>query len=544
LSIKKLAGQTLWYGLPTVGSRFIGYILNFSLIYLYQAADTADITQIYAIIPFLNILFTYGVETAYFRFVQEKQNRHLYSTLTISVFISSVLLSLILLLFSDELADATYMKDHPEYFRWMTYIIFFDTLAALPFARLRQEGRPKKYAFVKLTTIIINVLVVIYYLGICPNIYKSSPESILLLFYDPELGIGYYLIGNLIGSLVALLLLRKELFAISLSFDFDLWKRVVKYAYPLIIVGLGGMINEMLSRVVYLHVTDLPVAEAKHQLGVFAANFRLAVLITIFIQMFRMAAEPFFFNQSKEDNAKRTYARVMKFFVIACCIMFLGIGLFLDLFRELISLKYESYGEGIHIVPILAMASVFLGIYYNLSVWYKLTNKNLYGAAITVAGAFITVLLNILWIPKFGYTGSAWATFVCYAFMMIASYVLGQKHYPIPYARKKLISYLVLTTILYFIHKGMMYLWSNYAGRKSGLNDYTLAFSIITGGLVLCFFLWFVGKIEKKELSTLPLISKLYRTPARANLTTTNSPVGANPTDNTANPTLPRESSP
>jgi len=443
LSIKKLAGQTIWYGLPTIGSRFIGYILNFSLTFIYHAVDTADLVTIYAIIPFLNIIFTYGVETSYFRYVQEKNKNELYNTLTASIFASTICFTAILLVFSNTLARATFMPDHPEYFQWVALIILFDTLSTLPYARLRQEGRPRKYAFVRLSAIIINVLIVIFFLGVCPKIANDNPKSLLLLFYDPTIGIGYYLIGNLIGSGVAFILLWKEWSLKLSSFNGRLWNEVMKYSYPLIIVGLGGMINEMLSRLVYQYVVNIPPQEAKEQLGIFGANYRLAVLITIFIQMFRLAAEPFFFNQSKELNAKKVYARVMKFFVIACCCMFLFIGLFLDVFQKILTIKFAEYGEGINIVPILAMGSVFLGIYYNLSVWYKLTNKNWYGAAITLVGAIITVLLNIWWIPLFGYTGSAWATFTCYACMMVGSYFLGQKFYTIPYATKKLIALLI-----------------------------------------------------------------------------------------------------
>ncbi|MBL0356151.1 MAG: oligosaccharide flippase family protein [Chitinophagaceae bacterium] len=489
----------MWYGLPTIGSRFLGYILNFSLSFIYHAVDTADLTQIYAIVPFLNILFTYGVETGYFRFVQDKEKKILYNTLSTSLVVSTIIFSAVLLLFTHQLADATFMSAHPEYFIWLTGIIFLDTLATLPFAKLRQEGRPRKYAFVRVMGIVVNVLVVVFFIGICPKIAAKNPDSIWLIFYNPTIGIGYYLIGNLVGSAVTFLLLWQQWKGFRFEFDKTLWKEVMKYAYPLIIVGLGGMINEMLSRLVYQHVATIDPIKAKEELGIFAANYRLAVLITIFIQMFRMAAEPFFFNQSKEQNATKTYARVMKFFVIACCIMFLAIGLFLDVFEKILTIKYKEYGEGIHIVPILAMGSVFLGIYYNLSVWYKLTNKNLYGAAITIAGAVITVLLNIWWIPYFGYTGSAWATFTCYAFMMVVSYILGQKHYRIPYAKKKLIAYLVLTTLVFFIHKGLVALYGN------------IYFSVTTAALLLLGFLWFVGTIEKKEFQQFPVIGKYFK---------------------------------
>ncbi len=493
-----MASQTLWYGLPTIGSRFLGYILNFSLSFIFHAVDTADLTQIYAIVPFLNILFSYGVETSYFRFVQDSDKYKLYNILNTSLIISTIVFSGILLLFTQQLADATFMSAHPEYFVWLTGIIFLDTLATLPFAKLRQEGRPRKYAFVRVMGIVVNVLVVIFFVGVCPRIAATNPNSVWLLLYDPSIGIGYYLIGNLVGSAVTFFLLWPQWEDFRFRFDKKMWKEVMTYSWPLIVVGLGGMINEMLSRLVYQHMATDPI-KAKEELGIFAANYRLAVLITIFIQMFRMAAEPFFFNQSKNENAQKTYARVMKFFVIACCFMFLFIGLFLDVFKEILTIKYPEYGRGIHIVPILAMGSVFLGIYYNLSVWYKLTNKNLYGAAITIAGAVITVLLNIWWIPHFGYTGSAWATFTCYAFMMIASYMLGQKHYKIPYAKKKLIAYLVLTTLVFFIHKGL------------GMLSNNIYFSVGTAFALLIGFFWFVATIEKKEFQQLPVIGKYFK---------------------------------
>lgn len=396
MSIKKLAGQTLWYGLPSIATRFIGYILNFSLIFLYEAVNTADLTQIYSIFPFLNILFTYGVETSFFRYIQKNPLQKVFNTLNVSILFSTFLFTGILLLFREPLIEFTAMEARPEFITWMALIVFFDTFSALPFAKLRQEERPRRYAFVRLLGIFINVFVVLWFLGICPNIAKQNPNSWLLLGYKESIGIGYYLLGNLAGSIVTLILLLREFKGFTFEWDGVLWRDMMKYSYPLIIVGLGGMINDMLSRLVFQHVVDMPELEAKRQLGIFAANYRLAVLITIFIQMFRMAAEPFFFKQSANKNAPETYARVMNMFVVACSFMFLFVGLFLDIFKAIMTLKFQEYGEGIEIVPILALGNVFLGIYYNLSIWYKLTNKNWYGAGITLFGAAITILLNIL----------------------------------------------------------------------------------------------------------------------------------------------------
>lgn len=499
--IKKLAGQTLWYGVPTIASRFLGYLMNLSLPLIFaQPATTADLTQVYAIIPFLNVLFTYGLETAYFRFSQEHDQKKLYNTLSVSLLGSTVFLTALLFLFKGKIVGAANLNEHPEYVTWMAIIIFFDSVSTLAFARLRQENRPKRYAFARISGVFLNVVVVILFLGIIPKYLESHPDSFLSVVYDSDMGIGYYLIGNICGSVLTFLILRKEFAQISFSFDAALWKKVMHYAYPLVIVGMGGMVNDMLSRLIYQHVVDLPEQEAKHELGIFGNIYRLAVLITIMIQAFRMAAEPFFFNRSKEEDAPKVYARVMKFFVIASCIMFLFISLYIDVFAWFFeAINKPAWVEGLNVVPLLALGNIFLGIYYNLSIWYKLKNKNMTGAMITIGGAVITVALNILLIPRLHYLGAAIATFCCYLFMMIASYILGQKHYPVPYARKKLIAYLVLVVLIYGVHKGLVYLWANHW------------FNLGTATLLLLFFILFVIRIERKELMNLPILRRFIK---------------------------------
>lgn len=499
-SIKKLASQTIWYGLPTIASRFLGYATNILLFWLYKPTNTAPITQIYSVIPFLNVLYTYGLETSYFKFAQDTDKKKLYNLLTTLLFFTTCVFTVVLIWQAQGVADFISMPDNANYVVWMAWILFFDTLSVMPFVKLRQEGRPKKYAFIKVFNVVVSVVLTVFFLGICPSLQQKNPNSILLFFYNPSIDIGYYIIANVVASVITLIMLYKEFFGFKFSFYKDLFRQVMAYSYPLVIVGLGGMINEMLSRLVYTRVLDLPHEEEQRQLGIFGANYKVAILITIFIQIFRMGAEPFFFNQSKDKDAPKTYARVMKFFVIACCIMWLGIVTNLHIIKHVAYGKNAvDYSEGLSIIPILAMGSVFLGIYYNLSVWYKLTNKTLFGAYITIAGAVITVILNIILIPKFGYNGSAWATFVCYAFMMVISYTQGQKHYRIPYAYKKLIAYIVLTVLLYFAQKA--------------LQLFTANFLLVTGaGLVLMVALiTFICYIEKKEFEKIPLLKKLYR---------------------------------
>ena len=500
--IKRLAGQTLWYGVPTIASRFLGYLMNLTLPLIFaQPSKTADLTQVYAIIPFLNVLFTYGLETAYFRFSQELDKKKLYNTLSVSLIASAIFFTALLFIFKDNIAEWASLEKHPGYINWMAGIIFFDTISTLAFARLRQENRPKRYAFARLASVLMNILVVVLFMGILPKYLQTHPDSFVKNIYSgKDSGIVYYLIGNFCGSVLTFIILRKELSQIQFSFDSALWKKVMRYSYPLVIVGMGGIVNDMLSRLIYQHVVDLPAEQAKHELGVFANIIRLSILITIAIQAFRMAAEPFFFNRSKEENAPRTYARVMKFFILVCCFLFLGISLYIDVVKWFfLSIHRGEWTEGLYVVPLFAMANIFLGIYYNLSIWYKLTNKNMTGAVITLAGAAITIALNVILIPRFHYLGAAIATFVCYLFMMITSYVLGQKHYPVPYARKKLIAYLVLVTLIYLTHRGIIYLWDN---RWFNLAAATFLFG---------FFAWFVGKIERKELEKMPGIGKFYR---------------------------------
>jgi O-antigen/teichoic acid export membrane protein len=504
LSIKKLAGQTLWYGVPKIVSRFLNYGLTLLAFRLFLPQDTSDLTQVYALIPFLNVLFTYGLETSYFKFAQSEDRQRLYNTLNVSIITSTVLFSLALLLFHDSITNFLELRDNPEYVTWMVGIMFFDTMAIIPMAKLRLEERPRKYAFVNMATVLVNVLLVIFFYYIARPLRETHPNSIWILIYRPEVGVGYFIIANLIASACSLLFLWKELAVFKWLFDLRLWKDVMRYSYPLVIVGFGGMINEVLSRLVYRKVLQLDDFTEKRDLGIFGANYKLAVLITIFIQIFRLAAEPFFFNQSVKDDARKTYARVMKFFVIACCFMFLFIALFLNVWKMLIASKHQEYAEGIMIVPILAMGSVFLGIYYNLSVWYKLTNRNMFGAYITIAGAVITILLNIWWIPQFRYFGSAWATLVCYAFMMIASYIQGQKYYPIPYPWKKLVAYIAMVAVIFLIHQGIIRLAQTFIHTAIATQILQLGSAL----LLLGGFGIFVIKVEKKEFVRLPYIGK------------------------------------
>jgi O-antigen/teichoic acid export membrane protein len=505
LSIKKLAGQTLWYGIPRIVSRFLNFGVSLLGFRLFDPNGSYPYTQIYAVVPFLTILYTYGLETSFFQFAQTENRKKLFNTLNVSILASTLLFTAILFLFKGGLTDFIEMQSHPEFVTWMIWIVFFDTLYTLPLAKLRLEERPRKYALVNVVSVLINIAVILFFYYVAKPAYENHRYTFLGQLYNPKVGIGYFIIANVVASGITLLLLYKEFASFRLEFDKGLWKRIMNYSYPLIIVGFGGMINEMLSRLVYQKVLDLPKAQEEFELGVFGANYKLAVLITIFIQIFKIAAEPFFFNQSRSEGAQKMYARVMKFFVIACCFMFLVVSLFLDVWKFLIASKHPEFAQGILIVPVLSMASIFLGIYYNLSVWYKLTNKNMFGAYITIAGAVITIVLNMILIPKFHYTGAAWATFLCYTFMMVISYTQGQKHYPIPYAKKKLVTYLTICGLFYIIHQYLI------AGNLSPKSSYYAAVYYGTSFLFLGLFTLLIFKVERKEIQKLPFIGKYVR---------------------------------
>lgn len=430
--------------------------MNLTLpLFFAQPATTADLTQLYALIPFLNILFTYGLETAYFRFARESDGKRLYDTLSTSLFISTILLGAALWLLTSSLAGWLGMSTHPEYIRWMILILALDTISALAFARLRLENRPKRYAFARLSGVFVNVLIVLLFLGILPHYYGfNTVEWIQQLHPKEETGIVYYLIGNALGSGITLLLLTSQYGGLTLSIDRALWKKIMRYSLPLIIVGLGGIANDMMSRLIYQHVVDLPTEQARHELGVFGNIIRLSIAITIAIQAFRMAAEPFFFRKSSESDAPKTYARIMQYFVLTCCVLFLMISLYIDVVGWFFqAIDRSEWTEGLYVVPLFALGNIFLGIYYNLSIWYKLTDRNSWGAWITGFGAAVTITLNILLIPIYHYLGAAIATVSCYFLMMIISYWGGQKFYPIPYPLKRISGYLLLSIVLVISHR-------------------------------------------------------------------------------------------
>ena len=490
----------MWYGLSSIAARLINYLLTPYLTYSknIETADFGKMALIYAAIPLLNVLFTYGFETAYFRFSAKEENRKtIYNTAALSMLFSTLLFSTLLWINQGSFGRITGLEDFPQIIQLSIFIIALDTLSTIPFARLRQENRPIKFAAAKIIGIMVNVFLTWFFVSYCSQHAKADANSWVTLFFNPKLNlIVYVVLANLIQSIITLLFLYKEIAQVRFEFDTKLWKQMMLYSLPLVIAGMGGMINETFDRLMlrwWLPGSDLA---RDSQVGIYNACYKLSILITLFIQAFRMGAEPFFFKQAEAGNPQKVYARVMKFFVIVITLMFLAVSLFMPIWKNFIGPKYW---DGLAVVPILLLANMFLGIYYNLSVWYKLGNKTMAGAWITLMGAAITICINYLFIPTFGYMACAWATFFCYGGMMVISFIWGQKEYRIPYAWKKLVAYIVIVVLLFFIHRGITHFLPNKY------------FSLAIASLLTGFYLWFVGKIEQKELPQLPIIGKYFK---------------------------------
>ncbi|MBL7901756.1 MAG: oligosaccharide flippase family protein [Bacteroidia bacterium] len=447
--LKKLAGQTVIYGLGTILPRLINYLLTPLLTYIFTAAEYGINSELYAYISFLNVVFTYGMETTFFNFNSKLENKTtVYNTALVSVLLSTAVFTLLLVLFSGQIAEGLSTPGTiylPQFIIWCVLIIASDALLAIPFAKLRAENKALEFSLMKLGNVVVNFGLTYFFLVLCRESYEQGETSFKASLYNPEIGIGYAFLANLIANLLSLLALSRMYFGLSFSIDFALLKDMLFYAWPLLILGLAGMVNETLDRIILKKLMP-DKEEAQIAQGIYGACYKIAILMTIFIQAFRYAAEPFFFSKAKEKDSKQTYAIVMKYFVIFCLFLFLGTMLNLDWIQYFIG---EEFRAGLHVVPILLGANLCLGIVYNLSIWYKLSGKTSFGAIISITGAAITILLNLLFVPKFGYTASAWATLAAYAGMMLFSYFLGQKFYPIKYNFRALFVYSCIALGLY-----------------------------------------------------------------------------------------------
>jgi O-antigen/teichoic acid export membrane protein len=432
--IRKLLGQTAIYGLSSI----VGRLLNYLLVPLYtqvfaHPSHYGVVSELYAWVAFLIVFLSFGMETAFFRFLQESDDKEkVFLNGFLTVIGVNILFFISLLFFNQQIADLMLFSEHNEYIILLGAIVCIDAITALPLAKLRADERAMRFASIQFTSIAVNIGLNLFLM-----LYLFDPAR-------PEEGVLFILFANLIASLVKPLMLYKDFLTIRLKFDFVLAKRMLWYAFPLVIAGFAGIINETLDRILLKHVifdasdpTSLLTAET--QVGIYSACYKLAMLVTILLQAYRYAAEPFFFAQMKYEEKNKVYIKVMNFFVGMVCLVFLLVSLNIDVFKHFI--RNEAYWDGLPVVPILLIANVFLGIYYNQSIWYKLSGKTKFGAYIAIGGATLTVLINLTFIPLYGFYASAWATLIVYGFQMVVSYFLGQRYYPIKYNLKKFFLY-------------------------------------------------------------------------------------------------------
>lgn len=480
--LKKLLGETAIYGLSSILGRTLNYLLVPLYTSIFLPGEYGVVTELYAYMAFLNVIFTYGLETTYFRFSTKKVTQDFdYFRLTQSLlFLSTVIFGGVLYFLASPIALLLEYAQQPHLIQWMVIILCLDTLVVLPFARLRLQNKAVKFAAFKLTNILLNIAFNLFFLLFCPWILEqeySAFQQIIALIYEPDLGVGYVFLSNLLANAIYMILFSRTWLKFRFSWSADRVRQVLKYALPLLILGLAGVTNEMLSRAMLKYrlpegfYSDLSNMDA---LGIFGGVYKLSIFMVLTVQAFKYAYEPFFFKSSERTDGMETNSRVLNAFIYFMCIGWLVLTVILPEIAP-IFLRDPIYLSGLKVVPLLLGAGGFLGIFYNLSVWYKLTDNNWYGAIISLSGGVVTVLLNYFLIPLFGYMGSAWASFFTYLLMAVISYNWGRKFYPAPYLVLRGLVYLSMTfTLVLIINFLEMSLLTRYLIGIIGLSVFIL----------------------------------------------------------------------
>ena len=475
---KNLFKQTLIYGLATVIPRLISFVLNpIYVLYLPDKSKMGEVSVIFAYLVFFNVVLSYGMETAFFRFYNSEDNKkNVVSTSTISLFWSSLGFLVLGLLFRNTLASWSDIK--AEYITYTIWILTLDALAIIPFSKLRAERKPIMYAVIKIGNVSISLLLTLFFLAILPVLVATNPDGIFSMIYFRNYQIGYIFISFIVASLSTFLVLIPNYTKMVWNFDKALWKKMMTYGLPILFAGIAFAINEHFDKILldWMHV---PMSE----IGAYSACYKIGMFMVLFRTAYTLGIEPFFFSHASNENAQQTYATITKYFVIFGSFICLFVIVFADLLKQVL-VPNDNYWDAMKVVPLIVLANFFLGIYSNLSVWYKLIDKTRIGAYISLIGAAITLILNWLLIPSMSYYGSAIATIAAYGSMMIISYKWGQNHYPIPYDFNRIFSYLGLTILFSAISFYIPYLRENY---------------IVKIGL-LALFLYFIYYSEKETL--------------------------------------------
>jgi O-antigen/teichoic acid export membrane protein len=486
--IKQLFSQTLVYGFSSVLAR----VLNFLLVPLYTVlfipSEYAIVSEMYAYAAFIMVLGSCGMETAFFRFsdTSNSPKSKVFGTAFNFLLTNSIIILFIGALFYKQIGNLIQHNENPEYVLFFLFIISLDLITIIPFALLRQQNKAFKFAAIKTLNIVINIFFNIFFLVFCPHALEHNfCTEIINIIYSNDISVGYVFISNLIASTITLLILAPDIKKHIGRSDYEVFKKMFHYAWPILIAGLAFIINESADKILIKYL--LPKGIAMRELGIYSACYKLSIFMTLFVQAYRFAAEPFFFNQITKPNAKKVYALMLEVFVLCALAIFLFVTLYIDLIKLII--PNSLYHEGIIIIPIVLLANIFLGVYYNLSVWYKVTNKTKYAAIISSFGALCTIFLNILLLPRYGYIGAAWTTLICYIIMTALSFYLGQKHFKISYKIQSIILYFFIALCLFYVSS--FYTDSLYMNIQI---DNTILFL-----LYLIFIFWQLKKLFKRK---------------------------------------------
>lgn len=476
--IRKLAGQTAIYGFGTVVPRFLNYaLLTPFYTYILGREQYGVVTELYAWMVLALVILTYGMETTYFRFAGKKaQAEDVYGTALVSLFATSAFFILAISLFISPVSGFLGYAQHPEYIRMFSWIVAIDAFSAIPFAWLRNNNKPGLFSIIKIINVIVTLVTVFFFLKVAPDLAEKGYTWIYKV-YNPDFQVGYVFVANLAGSVVTLLCLLPFIVKIRPAFDRKLLIKMLAYSWPLLVGGMAGSLNEVLDKILLRRL--IGGAEGLATVGLYGAGYKVGVLMSLFIQMYRFAAEPFFFEKAGSKDAKETYAVTMKYFVITALILFLVINLYIETLQVIIG---PMFRESLKVVPIISMGYLLFGIFINQSIWYKVDDKTIYGMWITMIGAVVTIAVNVIFVPVYGYIAAAWAHVACYSSMVLVSYFVGMKYYPIDYEIKRITLYILLAVGLVII-----------SGLVPGENK--IVSVVIDTVLLLVFF----AVVEKKD---------------------------------------------
>lgn len=446
-NLKSLAKDTAIYGLSSIAARFINYLLVPIQTAKFSAAggEYGIITNVYAYVSLLIILLTFGMETTFFRFMNKEgaNPQRVYSTTLRTVAFTSLLFAIIVVLFRHSIADALGYADHPEFIAIMFVTVAVDAFTAIPFAYLRCKHKPVKFASLKILNITFNIVLNCLYLIVLPH-FQLNPFGI----YDSHftLSVAWVFYINMFCSVLTMFMLWSELKGFRYAFDWHTCKCMLGYTWPLLIMGLAGQLNQSASQIIFPYVFNGTAEEARMQLGIYGACIKIAMIMVMITQAFRYAYEPFVFGKTKDKNNKDTYAKAMKYYIIFTLLAFLCVMGYINVLRHLVG---NTYWEGLRIIPIVMASEIMFGIFFNLSFWYKLTDRTIWGAYFSGIGAVVLIVIDILLIPRFSYLACAWAGFISYAVSMLLSYFIGQKYFPIHYPLRDIAFYVVVTVVVF-----------------------------------------------------------------------------------------------